>query len=97
MKEVNRIGVGVTELRIMKDDQGQWCEILESGEWIRVPATKLHQLSFDKTVYEWLSEHYFSPSYIQKFPDDAEKMSIIDQVTKWVRKSTSMQPKSRKL
>ncbi len=96
MKEVNRIGVGLTELRIMKDEQGQWCEILQSGEWNRVSAIELHQLSFDKSVYEWLNQHYFSPNYIQKFPDDTEKMNIIDHVTRWIRKSVSMQTKSRK-
>lgn len=98
MKEVNRIDVGLTELRIMKDEQGgQWCEVLESGEWNRISAIKLHQLSFDKSIYEWLNEHYFSPNYIEKFPVDAEKTNIIDQVTRWIRKSVSLQTKSRKL
>jgi hypothetical protein len=97
MKEVNRIDVGLTELRIMKDEQGQWCELFEAGEWNRVSATKLHQLSFNKSVYEWLNQHYFSPNYIEKFPDDTGKTNIIDQATRWIRKSVSLQAKSRKL
>jgi hypothetical protein len=57
MKEINRIMVDSTELRIMKGNQGQWCEIFKSDKWSRMSAMKLHQLSFDKKVYEWLNQH----------------------------------------
>ena len=49
--------VDSTELRIMKGNQGQWCEIFESDKWSRMSAVKLHQLSFDKKVYDWLNQH----------------------------------------
>jgi hypothetical protein len=41
----------------MKGNQGQWCEIFESDKWSRMSAVKLHQLSFDKKVYDWLNQH----------------------------------------
>jgi hypothetical protein len=58
--EVNRIDAGWTQLRIMKGNENHWCEILESGEWNRISVTKLHQLSFDKTINDWLKQHYHS-------------------------------------
>ena len=57
MKEVNRIVFDSIELRIMKGNQGQWCEILESGKWSRTSAVKLHQFSFYKEVYNWLNQN----------------------------------------
>jgi hypothetical protein len=60
VNEVNRIDAGLTQLRIMKGNEKQWCEILEFGEWNRISATKLHQLSFDKTINDWLNQHYYS-------------------------------------
>ncbi len=60
LNETNRIVVDLIELRVMKNEQSHWCEIFESGEWNRISATKLHQLSFDKTIYEWLNQHYNS-------------------------------------
>ena len=59
MNEVNRIVVDLTELRIMKSDQGKWCEIFESGKWNRISATQLHQLSFDNEINNWLNQHYY--------------------------------------
>ena len=73
MKEVSRIVVDLIELRIMKGDQVQCCEIFESGTWNRISAVKLHQLSFDKRVYDWLSQHLNSTDNIQKLPDNKNK------------------------
>ncbi len=70
MEEANRIVVDSTELRIMKGNRGQWCEIFESGKWSRISAVKLHQLSFDKRVYDWLNQHLNSTDNIQKLPDN---------------------------
>jgi hypothetical protein len=69
MKEVSRIVVDLIELRMIKGDQVQWCEIFESGRWNRISAVKLHQLSFDKRVYDWLNQHLNSTDNIQKLPD----------------------------
>ena len=60
INEVNRIDVGWSQLRIMKENENHWCEIFESGEWNRISVTKLHQLSFDKTINDWLKQHYYS-------------------------------------
>ena len=57
MREVSRIDVDSTELRIMQTNENQWYEIYESSKWSRVSAIKLHTLSFDKRVYDWLSQH----------------------------------------
>jgi uncharacterized membrane protein YgaE (UPF0421/DUF939 family) len=70
MKEVNSIVVDSIELRIMKGNQSQWCEIFESGKWSRMSAVKLHQLSFDKKVYDWLNQHLNSTDNIQNLPDN---------------------------
>jgi hypothetical protein len=76
MKELNRIVVGFTELRIMEGNKGKWCEIFESGNWNRISATTLHQLSFDKRIYNWLNQHYYSLIYMQKFPGNNTKTSL---------------------
>lgn len=73
MKEINRIVVDLIELRIMKDDQVQWCEIFESDRWRQVSAIELHQLSFDKRVYDWLNQHFNSTDNIKKLPDNKNK------------------------
>jgi hypothetical protein len=73
MKEINRIVVDLIELRIMKDDQMQWCEIFESDSWRQVSAIELHQLSFNKIVYDWLNQHLNSTDSIQKLPDNKNK------------------------
>jgi hypothetical protein len=70
MEEVNRIVVDSIELRMMKGNQGQYCKIFESGKWSRISAVKLHQLSFDKKVYDWLKEHLNSTDNIQKLSDN---------------------------
>jgi hypothetical protein len=80
MEEVNRIVVDSIELRIMKDNQRQWCEIFESGSWNRITAVKLHELSFDKRIYGWLDQHLKSTGNIQKLPDD--KNESLEQRTK---------------
>ncbi len=66
MEEVNRIVVDSIELRIMKGNQGQWCEIFESGRWDRISATKLHELSFDKRVYDWINQQHNSQNIYSK-------------------------------
>ena len=73
MEEINRIVVDLIELRIMKGDKVQWCEIFESGRWNRISAVKLHQLSFDKRIYDWLNQHLNSTDNIQKLPDNKNK------------------------
>ncbi len=50
----------------MKSEQRYWCEIFESGKWSRISAVKLHQLSFDKRVYDWFNQHLDSTANIQK-------------------------------
>lgn len=60
MKEVNSIVVGSVKLRIIESDKRQWCEIFESNNWRPASATKLHQLLFDKKVYDWLNQHHNS-------------------------------------
>ena len=60
MKEINKIVVDTTALRIMKDGERQWCEILESNKWSRISSAKLHQLLFDGRVYNWLNQHHNS-------------------------------------
>jgi hypothetical protein len=73
MKEINRIVVDFNELRIMKGDQVQWCEISEFGRWRQVSAIELHQLSFDKRVYGWLNQYLKPTDNIQKLPDNKNK------------------------
>lgn len=75
MEEVSRIVVDSIELRIMKGDRGQWCEIFEFGKWSRISAVKLHQLSFDIKVYDWLNQHFNSTNNIQKLPDNNNESS----------------------
>jgi hypothetical protein len=70
MKEINRFVVDSIQLRIMNYDGKQWCEILESNRWSRVSAVKLHQLSFDKKVYGWLNQHYYSTNFTHNFYDN---------------------------
>ena len=73
MKEINRIVVDLIELRIMKGDQVQWCEIFESDRWRQVSAIELHQLSFDKRIYGWLNQYLHSTDNIQTLPDNKNK------------------------
>lgn len=76
MNEVNRIAVGLIELRIMKGGESQYCEMFESGKWSRVSAIKLHQLSFDKKVYDWLNQHYNSANNTQRGADNIERVNF---------------------
>lgn len=57
MKEVSKILIGSIELRLMKNAEYRYIEIFESGKWSKITATKLHQLSFDKKVENWLNNH----------------------------------------
>jgi acetyl-CoA carboxylase beta subunit len=79
INEVNRIDVGWSQLRIMKENENHWCEILESGKWSRISAAKLHQLSFDKRVYNWLNQHLNSTDNIQNPPNN--KSDSLEQNT----------------
>ena len=57
MKEINRIVVGLVALRLMKDSEKQWCEVFEFNKWKRIDSDRLHQLSFDQRVTDWLYQH----------------------------------------
>jgi hypothetical protein len=78
MKEVSRIVIGLIALRIMKNGESQWFEIFESNKrnrlevtkWKRIVATKLHQLSFDSRVEDWLKQHKNSEDNILLFPNN---------------------------
>jgi hypothetical protein len=70
MKELNRIVVDFVELRVIKDNGSQWCEILEAGKWIRASAANLHLLSNDKKIHNWLNQHFYSPNITLKFSVD---------------------------
>jgi hypothetical protein len=60
MKEVSRIVVGLTALRIIQNEENYSCEMFQSSEWIELSPTKVHQLSFDKKICDWLNQHYHS-------------------------------------
>jgi hypothetical protein len=54
MKEINRIVIGLVALRLMEDSEKRWYEIFESNKWNRIDSDRLHQLSFDQRVIDWL-------------------------------------------
>ncbi|HVG42599.1 MAG TPA: hypothetical protein VM888_13385 [Chitinophagaceae bacterium] len=76
MKEVSRIVVGLIALRIMNDGENQWYEMFESStsnrmqvtKWKRIDVTKLHQLSFDRRIEDWLKQHNNSEDNVLQFP-----------------------------
>jgi hypothetical protein len=81
MKEVNRIVVGLVALRLMKDGETQQYEIFESNkmnkldktEWKKIDLTRLHQLSFDKRVQDWINQHKNSDDNVLNFPAGVSK------------------------
>jgi hypothetical protein len=89
MKEVTSIVIDSIQVRIVESEESKWCEIYESGNWSRIPVIKLHELSFDKRIYDWLSKYYYSPNYLQKIPDDNSRISFYETVINYKDKALS--------
>lgn len=60
MKEISRIVVGITALRLVEENGVSRCERFENGNWTKLTPTKLQELSFDRRIQEWLDNHYHS-------------------------------------
>jgi hypothetical protein len=89
MKEVTSIVIDSIQVRIVESEESKWCEIYESGNWSRIPVIKLHELSFDKRIYDWLSKYYYSPNYLQKISDDNSRISFYETVINYKDKALS--------
>ncbi len=59
-KEITRIDVGLITLRVVQVGESLFCEKFESNKWNKLTPLKLHELSFNKRIYEWLNKHYNS-------------------------------------
>ncbi len=66
-KEITRIDDGLTTLRVVQVGESLFCEKFESNKWSKLTTLKLHELSFNKKIYEWLNEHYNSQNNVLKF------------------------------
>jgi predicted nucleotidyltransferase len=94
MKEISRIVIGLVALRLMRNGETRWYEIFESdktngqdeNEWKRINPTRLHQLSFDARVYDWLNQHKNFKDNVLEFPKNANN----ERVEQTKRKKAAM-------
>jgi hypothetical protein len=89
MREVSNIAVDSIQLRVMESKENKWCEILECGNWSIISATKLHELSFNKKVYDWLNQYFHSPNYSQIMPVDNPRVTFHEAVINYKDKILS--------
>ena len=70
----------------MKDNERKWCEIFESNKWNRLSVLELHQMTFDKRLYDWLDQHYYSSRNAKEVADDGRQPSLYSGGKKQKRK-----------
>jgi hypothetical protein len=58
MREVSRIVIGRTALRLVQNADVRWCEKFEAGDWVIFTPEMLSRESFDERIKLWLNENY---------------------------------------